>query len=69
VLPSPVLPVSVKIGGKPAQVTYAGAAPQGVAGFLQVNVVIPSGVSSGAQPLVLAIGPNMSPAVVTVWVR
>ena len=68
-LPKPLLPVSVTIGGKPAQVTYAGAAPQGVAGFMQLNVVIPSGLSPGAQSLVLAIGPNMSPAVVTVWVK
>jgi uncharacterized protein (TIGR03437 family) len=69
VLPAPILPVSVMIGGKPAKVTYAGAAPQGVAGFLQVNVVIPAGLTPGAQPLVLAIGSNMSPALVTVWVK
>lgn len=68
-LPQPVLPVSVTIGGKPAQVAYKGAAPQGVAGFLQLNVVIPSGLSPGAQPLVVTIGPNMSPAIVTVWVK
>jgi uncharacterized protein (TIGR03437 family) len=68
-LPKPLLPVSVTIGGKPAQVSYAGAAPQGVAGFMQLNVVIPSGLSPGAQSLVLTIGPNMSPAVVTVWVK
>ena len=68
-LPSPVLPVSVAIGGKPAQVTYVGAAPGGVAGFTQLNVVIPSGLTPGAQPLVLTVGTNMTPASVTVWVK
>jgi len=68
-LPSPLLPVSVTIGGKPAVIQYKGAAPQGVAGFFQVNVFIPSGLASGAQPLVLQVGQNMSPAVVTVWVK
>jgi uncharacterized protein (TIGR03437 family) len=69
VLPQPVLPVFVTIGGKTAQVTYSGAAPQGVAGFLQLNVVIPAGLAPGAQPLVVQIGTNMSPSIVTVWVK
>lgn len=68
-LPKPALSVSVSIGGVPAQVTYAGAAPGGVAGFTQLNVVVPSGLSSGPQPLVLTIGGTMTPAFVTVWVK
>ncbi|MBV8846309.1 MAG: hypothetical protein JO307_26180 [Bryobacterales bacterium] len=54
----PTSPISLTIGGQPAKVTYAGAAPHMVAGMLQVNAVIPSNVSSGAQPLVLTVGQN-----------
>jgi uncharacterized protein (TIGR03437 family) len=68
-LPKPVLPVSVSIGGLPAQVSYAGAAPGGVAGFMQLNVVIPSGLSAGAQSVVLTVGTYMTPSFVTVWVQ
>jgi uncharacterized protein (TIGR03437 family) len=68
-LPAPVLPVSLTIGGQPAQVSYAGAAPQGVAGFMQVNAVIPAGLTPGAQPVVLRVGDNISSAIVTVWVK
>jgi hypothetical protein len=39
-----ILHVSFTIGGKPAQILYAGAAPGGVAGFMQLNVVIPPGL-------------------------
>jgi uncharacterized protein (TIGR03437 family) len=68
-LPAPVLPVSVTIGGKPAQINYAGAAPQGIAGFIQVNVMIPAGLAPGAQPVVLMVGDNISSGIVTVWVK
>lgn len=51
-------PVSVKIGGQPAQVIYAGAIPYQVAGMLQVNAIVPSNIGSGTQPVVLTIGDN-----------
>jgi len=51
-------PVSVKIGGQPAQVIYAGAIPYQVAGMLQVNAIVPSNIGSGAQPVILTIGDN-----------
>jgi len=41
VFPKPLLPVSVQIGGVPAEVLYAGAAPGLVAGVLQINVRVP----------------------------
>lgn len=41
ILPKPLLPVSVQIGGVPAEVIYAGAAPSLVAGVLQINVRVP----------------------------
>ncbi len=57
VLPKPVLPVSVTVGGKPAALVYAGAAANLIAGILEVKLQLPVGISSGsAVPLVLSIG-------------
>ena len=62
---SPLLPVSVTIGGKQAQVQYAGPLA-GVAGMLQVNVVVPDGVDPGpAVPVVLTVGEASSQNAVT----
>jgi uncharacterized protein (TIGR03437 family) len=68
-LPVPMAVVSVTIGGFPATVVYAGTAPGGVAGFLQVNAIVPAGVPSGANPIVLTIGGVNSAAGVTVAVQ
>jgi len=65
----PLLPVSVSIGNLPAEIAYSGCAPTSVEGLLQVNVRIPEGVGSGPQPLILAIGDQVSPANVTVSVE
>ncbi len=54
-LPYPLLSGAVTIDNFPADIQYIGAAPGLVAGVLQVNAVVPSGVSSGAAPLVLSI--------------
>lgn len=60
-LPTPVLPVRVKIGGIDAEVLYAGAAPSLVAGVLQLNVRVPAGVAAGeAVPVELLIGAFVS---------
>jgi uncharacterized protein (TIGR03437 family) len=57
VLPKPVLPVSVVVGGKNAILQYAGAAPNFIAGAMQVNAQLPPGVASGTSvPLVLNVG-------------
>jgi uncharacterized protein (TIGR03437 family) len=56
--PVTITPVSVTIGGLPAQIAYAGQAPDQVAGVLQVNAVIPQNIGSGAQPVVLTVGAN-----------
>lgn len=66
--PMPALPISVTIGGQNAKIVYAGGIPGVVAGALQLNVVVPSGVASGAQPVVLKVGqassqPNLTVAV------
>jgi uncharacterized protein (TIGR03437 family) len=61
----PILPVRVTVGGVPATVQYAGSAPGQVAGLMQVNVQIPSGVQPGGYvPVVLQVGDRTSsPAV------
>ncbi len=63
-LPAPRLPVSVTMGGTRAEVTYAGAAPNFVAGALQVNARVPPGLQPGAStPVSLTIGGHTSPGV------
>ena len=61
----PLLPVKVTIGGVPAAVQYAGGVQNQVAGLMQVNVQIPSGVQPGGYvPVVLQVGDQVSsPAV------
>jgi len=69
-LPKPQLPVSVTIGGTPAEVAYAGSAPGMVVGLLQINVKIPPGAPSGnAVPVGVTIGGGSSQAGVTLAIR
>ena len=51
-LPKPTAKVTATIGGFPATVFYAGAAPGLVAGVLQMNLQIPNNVTSGPAVLV-----------------
>jgi uncharacterized protein (TIGR03437 family) len=51
----------VMIGGQSAQVVYSGLAP-GYAGLYQVNVVVPTSISTGTQPITIAIGGATSKA-------
>jgi len=67
-LPQPVAKVTVTIGGVAAEVQYAGGAPGQIAGVMQVNVVVPGGLS-GAVPVVLTVGGVSSQGGVTVAVR
>lgn len=62
ILPKPLLPVSVTIGGLPAEVDYAGAAPEMVAGMMQVNARIPSAVTPGPAVSVTVTVGNASTA-------
>ena len=48
--------VAATIGDVSATVLYAGPAPGLVNGVLQVNLQVPEGVGSGAQPLVISAG-------------
>jgi uncharacterized protein (TIGR03437 family) len=70
VYPAPALPVKVSIGGQDAEVLYAGAAPTLVAGVMQINTVIPAGVTPGsAVPVVLGVGTFASRSGVTLAVK
>jgi uncharacterized protein (TIGR03437 family) len=69
-LPKPVLPVSVRVGGRPANIDYAGAAPGFIAGAMQINVRLPLGIQTGPNvPVTVVIGDEASPPGVTVSVR
>jgi uncharacterized protein (TIGR03437 family) len=61
-----VLPMSVSIDGKSADVLYAGGAPGFVAGVIQINVRVPDDAASGAVPIVLQVGSALSQQGVTV---
>jgi uncharacterized protein (TIGR03437 family) len=68
--PAPWLPVRVTVGGKPAEIVYAAAAPHAIAGLLQVNFRVPANAPIGdAVPLVLKVGNSRSPDGVTMAVR
>jgi endo-1,4-beta-xylanase len=67
--PKPAAPVTVQIGGKDAQVDYAGGSYTLTNALLQINVRIPAGLAAGAQPVVVKVGSVASPATVTVAVR
>jgi hypothetical protein len=68
--PQPNLSVSVTIGSLPAQAVYAGAAPGGVAGLMQINAIIPASVHAGSSvPLVIRIGSAISAPGVSISVR
>ncbi len=69
VFPKPRLAVTATVGGLPAEVLYAGAAPNLVSGVLQVNVKVPPGVASGNVPVVVTVGVASSQGGLTVAVR
>jgi uncharacterized protein (TIGR03437 family) len=62
-------PVTVSIGGQPAQVQYAGGAPGEVAGMMEVNPAMPSGLPAGTTALVVSVGGTLSASGVTVEVK
>jgi trimeric autotransporter adhesin len=52
----PAAPVSVTIGGQPAKIIQASRMAKQVSGMLVVQVQVPEGIGSGAQPITLTIG-------------
>jgi uncharacterized protein (TIGR03437 family) len=70
ILPRPLFPVSVKIGGASVTPLYAAAAGAAVAGALQVNVEIPASVTPGSHvPIQIQIGTASSQPNVTIAVK
>jgi uncharacterized protein (TIGR03437 family) len=69
-LPKPTLPVTAQIGGIPAEVLYAGAAPTIVAGMMQVNVRVPATTPSGPNiPVQISVGNKTSQPGVTMAIK
>jgi uncharacterized protein (TIGR03437 family) len=70
VLPKPLAPVSVEIGGLPATVEYAGAAPGNIPGLFQINARMSQDVQPGDRVTVhVKVGAVTSQDGVTVAVR
>ena len=71
-LKAPVLPVTASIGGVPlpqSAIAYAGSAPGDASGVFQVNLLVPSGLAPGPQPIVVSVGGIPSQTGVTVQVK
>jgi uncharacterized protein (TIGR03437 family) len=54
--------LSATVGGQPAKVTFAGAAPGLIDGVYQLDIQAPTGVSGSALPLVIMVDGVSSPA-------
>ncbi|MCU1339669.1 MAG: hypothetical protein JWO19_5250 [Bryobacterales bacterium] len=67
--PGPILPVTLAIGGQAARVIYAASFPGTVAGIMQIEAIIPSGVTPGAVPVVVTVGTVASQATATLNVK
>jgi uncharacterized protein (TIGR03437 family) len=67
--PAPQNKVAVTIGGQPAEVTYAGAAPYLPSGVFQINARVPAGIPAGNASVVVSIGGIPTTRTVTVAVR
>jgi uncharacterized protein (TIGR03437 family) len=65
----PVGACSVTIGGQSAAVQYCAFAPYEVSGVLQINAVVPTGISTGNVPVSFSIGGVSSQTGVTVAVK
>jgi uncharacterized protein (TIGR03437 family) len=67
--PAPVLPVVVTIAGQSANIHYEGAAPDLVAGAIQINARVPSGIAAGSAEVFVTVGTISSPDGCTISVR
>jgi uncharacterized protein (TIGR03437 family) len=54
-LPKARLPVSLTVGGMPAQIAFVGV-PYGLSGVTQINFTVPDGVGSGDREVVVTVG-------------
>ena len=69
IVPGPILPVTLTIGGVPARVISAESEPGAVAGVMQIEAIVPTGVSPGAAAVVVTVGTASSQAGVTLNVK
>ncbi|HTI51550.1 MAG TPA: hypothetical protein VL475_11385, partial [Planctomycetaceae bacterium] len=67
--PKPARAVQVRMGGVPAEVLYAGAAPNQVAGLLQVNARVPSNLPPGEAAVEIQVGETKSQPGITIAVK
>ena len=67
--PKPRAPITVTIGGRPADVLYAGAAPGLVAGVTQINAKVPEDAATGNPEVIVTAGTARSQSGLTVAVR
>jgi uncharacterized protein (TIGR03437 family) len=60
--------VTATVGGQPATVTFAGAAPTLVTGVIQINLKLPAGITGNSLPIVITINgvPTQTGATVAV---
>jgi len=63
------VPVTVTLDGQTVRPQYAGKPQSRLAGVMQINVQIPSGVSGNAVPVTVQVGTASSQAGVTIAVR
>jgi uncharacterized protein (TIGR03437 family) len=63
-----VVPITISIGGVPANVFFAGLTP-GFVGLYQVNATVPAGVTPGSQVPVTLTGAGQTSAPVTIAVQ
>jgi uncharacterized protein (TIGR03437 family) len=68
--PQPLQPVTVTIGGKPAEVQYKGGSPGSVAGLLQINAKVPPDAPTGsAVSVIVTMGGISSQTTITMAVK
>ena len=58
----------MRVGGRPAEIVFAGEAP-GKVGIMQIDAVIPMIVDAGAVTLSLSVGSAESQGGVTIFVK
>lgn len=69
IVPGPVLPVTLSIGNQPAKVISAESSPGTVAGVMQIEAIVPSGITAGIVPVVVTVGTVASQATATLSVK
>lgn len=68
-LSQPSLPITAEIGGRPAAVLYAGTSVGIVSGVIQLNLLVPSGLATGQQPVTVNVGTVATRTGVTIAIQ